>query len=314
MIEELTSSGGMSGMDFALYVDRPAVGLAESRKLVINVDDLALHSAVSRFVGRAIERSAITSASVLANGPCLNDVRAMNNAREFTNVGLGAHLNMLRGPPLSPPDEVGSLLGANGMFLGSFSSFFLRLSAGYIKTSEIERECSRQIEHLLDIGLRLTHLDSEQHTHCLPVLLPIIGRLACRYGVRWVRRPVELVRPGAPLVNRMKAKLLDRWVSKAGPLPPGISGAQLVWGIIDQGPRFSAKRLASYLQLHHQAAVIEVICHPGLPTPSDAIIPSSYGRLRVPRHWEFEAQTILSEHWRHAISECGFSPVHFGSI
>jgi predicted glycoside hydrolase/deacetylase ChbG (UPF0249 family) len=295
-------------------VDLPVLGLAESRKLVINVDDLALHSAVNRFVGQAIERSAITSASVLANGPCLNDVRAMNNAREFTNVGLGAHLNVLRGPPLSPPDEVRSLLGANGMFLASFSRFFLRLSAGFIKTSEIEREWSRQIERLLDLGLRLTHLDSEQHTHCLPVLLPIIGRLACRYGLQWVRRPVELVRPGASLVNRMKARLLSRWVSKAPPLPPGISGAQLVWGIIDQGPRFSAKRLASYLHLNHQATVIEVICHPGLPKPSDVIVPPGYGRLRVPRHWEFEAQTILSEHWSHAIGECGFSPVHFGTI
>jgi predicted glycoside hydrolase/deacetylase ChbG (UPF0249 family) len=285
-----------------------------SRKLVVNVDDLALHSAVNRFVGRAIEHSAITSASILANGPCLNDVRAMNNAREFTNVGLGAHLNALRGPPLSPLSEVPSLLGANGMFLGSFSSLCLGLSAGHIKTSEIEREWSRQIERLLDLGLRLTHLDSEQHTHCLPVLAPIIGRLACRYGIRWVRRPVELVRPGASLVNRMKARLLSRWVNEAGPLPTGISSAQLVWGIVDQGPRFVAQRLASYLHLHDQASVIEVICHPGLPTPSDAVVPSGYGRLRVPRHWEFEAQTILSELWLHTINECGFSPVHFGEI
>jgi chitin disaccharide deacetylase len=291
-----------------------SVAGVNSRKLVVNVDDLALHLAVNRFVSRAIERSVITSASVLANGPCLNDVRAMNNAREFANVGLGAHLNVLRGPPLSPPDEVGSLLGANGMFLGSFSSFFLRLSAGYIKKSEIEREWSRQIERLLDLGLRLTHLDSEQHTHCLPVLMPIIGRLACRYGVRWVRRPVELGRPGATQVNRMKARLLSWWVKRAGPLPTGISSAQLVWGIIDQGPRFSAERLASYLHFHHQASVIEVICHPGLPKSSDADVPSSYGRLRVPRHWEFEALTILSELWSQIINECGFAPVHFGNI
>jgi chitin disaccharide deacetylase len=291
-----------------------AEGLANSRKLVVNVDDLALHPAISRFVGRAIERSAITSASVLANGPCLNDVRLMNNAREFTNVGLGAHLNVLRGPPLSPSNEVGSLLGANGMFLGSFLSFFLGLSLGYIKTSEIEREWARQIERLLDLGLRLTHLDSEQHTHCLPVLAPIIGGLASRYGVQWVRRPVELAHPGAALVGRMKARLLGRWVNKAGPLPTGISSAQLVWGIIDQGARFAAERLASYLHLHHEATVIEVICHPGLPTRSDAAVPSSYGRLGVPRHWEFEAQTILSELWIHTIKECGFSPVHFGTI
>lgn len=285
-----------------------------SSKLVVNVDDLGLHPAVSRFVGRAVERSAITSTSVLANGPCLNDVRAMNNAGEFANVGLGAHLNVLRGPPLSPPSEVASLLSANGMFLGNLGSFFLRILAGSIKTSEVEREWSRQIERLLDLGLKLTHLDSEQHTHCLPVLMPIVGRLACHYGVRWVRRPLEKISPGAPVVDSLKARVLGRWVGKAGPLPVGISSAQLVWGIIDQGPRFAVHRLASYLHRHSQASVIEVICHPGLPRPPDPHVLSNYGRLRVPRYWGFEAQIMLSELWIQTINECGFSPVHFGNI
>ena len=284
------------------------------RKLVVNVDDLALHPSVSRFVGRAIERSAITSTSVLANGPYLNDVRAMNDAGEFATIGLGAHLNVLRGSPLSPPGEVTTLLGTGGMFLGNFTRFALRLAAGRIQISEIEREWSRQIERLLDLGLKLTHLDSEQHTHCLPVLMPIMGRLACRYGVRWVRRPVELVCPGASVVNGLKAGLLGWWVNKAEPLPNGISSAQLVWGIVDQGTRFSAERLASYLHLHQQANVIEVICHPGLPKPSDPVVAPSYGPLRVPRYWDLEAKTILSESWARTINEYGFSPAHFGEI
>jgi predicted glycoside hydrolase/deacetylase ChbG (UPF0249 family) len=287
---------------------------APGRKLVVNVDDLALHPAVSRFVSRAVERGAITSTSVLANGPCLKDVCAMNNAGEFKNVGLGAHLNVLRGLPLSPPGEVASLVGPNGMFLGSFPRFFCQLAAGHAKTSEIEREWSRQIERLLDLGLKLTHLDSEQHTHCLPVLMPIMSRLACRYGIHWVRRPVERVRPGASIVNSMKARLLGWWLNKAEPLPIGISSAQLVWGIVDQGAGFAAGRLASYLRRYREASIIEVICHPGLPEFSDPVIPPSYGRLRVPHNWKIEAETILSACWTSTINECGFSPAHFGEI
>jgi predicted glycoside hydrolase/deacetylase ChbG (UPF0249 family) len=288
--------------------------LPNSHKLVVNVDDLALHPAVSRFVVRAIERSAVTSASVLANGPCLNDVRALNNANAFTNLGLGAHLNVLRGPPLSPPNEVRSLLGRNELFLGSFFDFFLRLSAGHISIGEIELEWARQIERLLDLGLRLTHLDSEQHAHCLPALMPVIGGLASRYKVRWVRRPMELMRPRALSVGHMKARLLARWISKAGPLPAGVSSPQLVWGIANRGPGFTAERLASYLQLHSQASVIEVVCHPGLPKLSDPAVPASYGRLRVSRHWNIEAETMLSELWTSTLNKCGFSPVHFGEI
>src|SRR5262249_5673652 len=108
---------------------RSMEGLANSRKLVVNVDDFGLHPAVSRFISRAIERSAITSASVLANGASLNDVRAMNNARELTKVGLGAHLNVLRGQPLSPFNEVRTLIGQNGAFRGSFVSLYFGLSS-----------------------------------------------------------------------------------------------------------------------------------------------------------------------------------------
>jgi len=125
---------------------------------------------------------------------------------------------------------------------------------------------------------------------------------------------VERARPGASIVNSMKARLLVRWLNKAEPLPMGISSAQLVWGIVDQGARFAAGRLASYLRRYREATIIEVICHPGLPELSDPVIPSSYGRLRVPHNWQIEAQTILSAYWTSTINECGFSLTHFGEI
>jgi len=281
-------------------------------KIIINVDDLALHPAVTRFVREAIGRSVVTSASVLANGPCLKDIRDMNTAREFEAIGLGAHLNVLRGPPISPAGEVRSLLKTSGVFFGSFLEFYRRLIMHQINPSEVELEWSRQIERLLSLGLRLTHLDSEQHTHCLPPLTPIATRLAMHYGVGWVRRPMEV--GGTAIIGRLKAALLRRWINKGFAWPNGISSAPLVWGIVDQGAEFTCERLASYLERHRSASLIEVICHPGLPHPTDGAIPIAYGRSRVPRYWEFEAQTILSGQWRSTINESAFTPVHFGLI
>lgn len=283
-------------------------------KLIINVDDLGLHSAVTQFMRQAIRCSAVTSASVLANGPSLQDVRDMNSNHELETVGLGAHLNILRGPPISPVGEVRSLLSTSGFFFGSFLELYYRLKTDQIRLAEVELEWSRQIELLLSLGLRITHLDSEQHTHCLPPLFPIATRLALRYGVRWVRRPMEVGCRSILTVGRLKAALLRNWINAAFDLPNGISSAPLVWGVVYQGPKFTSERLAFYLGRNRAASLIEVICHAGLPQPADMAIPVSHGSLRVPHHWQFEAKTILSEQWRSMIDGSGFTPVHFGMI
>ena len=84
-------------------------------RLIVNVDDLGLHPAVRRAVEACAAQGTVTSASVLANGPDQDAVRP------YPGLTLGAHLNILRGAPLSPPREVTSLVGENGLFLGSFS-------------------------------------------------------------------------------------------------------------------------------------------------------------------------------------------------
>lgn len=62
-------------------------------RLVVNVDDVGLHPAVQRAVEACAAEGIVTSASVLANGPYVRD------ARSLTGIGLGAHLNLLRGDP-----------------------------------------------------------------------------------------------------------------------------------------------------------------------------------------------------------------------
>ena len=79
-------------------------------RLIVNVDDLGLHPAVRRAVEACAAQGTVTSASVLANGPDQDAVRP------YPGLTLGAHLNILRGAPLSPPREVASLVGENGLF------------------------------------------------------------------------------------------------------------------------------------------------------------------------------------------------------
>ncbi|MFN5497128.1 MAG: ChbG/HpnK family deacetylase, partial [bacterium] len=73
-------------------------------RLIINVDDLGLHPAVRRAIEECAALGTVTSASVLANGPDIDAVKPI------AGVSFGAHLNILRGKPLSPAHEVRSLV------------------------------------------------------------------------------------------------------------------------------------------------------------------------------------------------------------
>jgi hypothetical protein len=84
---------------------------------------------------------------VLANGPDQDAVRP------YPGLTLGAHLNILRGAPLSPPREVASLVGENGLFLGSFPQLALRALRGQLQLEQVRLEWSRQVAFLGERGV-----------------------------------------------------------------------------------------------------------------------------------------------------------------
>ena len=103
-------------------------------RLIVNVDDPGLHPAVRRAVEACAAQGTVTSASVLANGPDQDAVRP------YPGLTLGAHLNILRGAPLSPPREVASIVGENGLFLGSFSQLAFRALRGQLQLEQVRLE------------------------------------------------------------------------------------------------------------------------------------------------------------------------------
>lgn len=318
-------------------------------QVIVNVDDVGLHPAVQRAVEAGAAAGIVTSASVLANGPCVHD------ARRLRGIGLGAHLNILRGKPLSPSEDVSTLIGQRDLFLGSYPRLFLRYLSHQLDLGQVEREWDRQIEFLLSMGLALTHVDSEKHIHCWPRLMPIACRLARRHGLRWVRRTVE----PSPLTRwdagGLRAKLLCAWgwfhrlppecrdlktaslsrrlQSCAAPMagsdnacwPSGnddqtvradgtdsVSWPDAVWGVADQGHRLQAARFGSYVSRLGHARVVEIACHPGVPGLGDDPIPASFGTLRVQDLWGPEYRSLMQGHWQDVFEEHGLALAHYG--
>ena len=274
--------------------------------IIVNADDLGLHPAVRRAVEECAARGTVTSASVLANGPDLAQVRPI------PGVSLGAHLNILRGPPVSPPSEVRSLVGSDGLFLGGVARLAWRLARGAIVHDEVRLEWSRQVAILRERGLSPTHIDGEKHTHCLPGLFAVACEVAAEHGIRWVRRSDERfgnIRAGAPALRRA----LLRALCVSARTTAATESTDAVWGIAEQGRSFAAKACERAL-----AGIgtrrIEVVCHPGDRHDGDPDLPASFGRMRVHELWAPEFESLRDGSWTAAAARNRWKLVNFETV
>lgn len=279
-------------------------------KIILNADDLGLHPAVRRAVDECAARGTITSASVLANGMDIANVRAIRG------VSLGAHLNILRGPPLSPRAEVRSLLNDTGHFVGNWTTFAMRVMRGAINQDEVRLEWTRQVVALLERGFALNHLDAEKHTHCFPSLFGVACDIATTHHISFVRRSVEHTRAFDCSAGALRCIAL-RAMAARNSRTEGVRSSGAVWGIARQGARFTlASCVESLHTLEHTSGIssVEIITHPGRLHPSDASIPPSFGRMRVARFWETQLRCLLEEPWADALKARDWRLIGFDEL
>jgi hopanoid biosynthesis associated protein HpnK len=179
-----------------------------SRHLVVNADDFGISRGVNRGIVEAHRAGLVTSASLMPNLPSAED--ALTRAAICPDLGLGLHLTLTAGRPLSDPDDVPSLVDPEGQFF-VLGALLGRLSLGRVRSDDLRRELTAQVEWALHHGLEPSHLDSHHHVHTHPRVAPIVIGLAREHGVSWVRCPVE--QGLSPRVFKLPAKDAARTVA-----------------------------------------------------------------------------------------------------
>lgn len=276
-------------------------------RVIVNVDDVGLHPAVQRAVEVCAEAGVVTSTSVLANGPCVRD------ARRLRGIGMAAHLNLLRGVPLSPREEVATLVRADGLLICDYAKLYARYALRQLDLAEVELEWDRQIVSLLELGLPLTHLDSEKHIHCWPRLMPIACRLAERHGLGWVRRSIEPYSAWNWGFGGCRARLLSSWGKSHQPHPT-VAFPDSIWGLAAQGDLLTPNRFRRDLPTFRDCGILEISCHPGFLKPGDGPLPDSFGRLRVADLWHTEFESLRDLAWRELFAEFAIELTHYGLL
>eukprot|EP00466_Bigelowiella_natans_P019028 jgi/Bigna1/127657/aug1.5_g2365 len=193
-------------------------------RFVVNADDLGYATERDEGILEAASNGLVSSASVLANGQSANNA-LKKWAKMFECIsppyGLGLHLNLTEGPPISDPVKISSLLiekedegeeHTNGRltFRGKFG-FEKAVGDGKIDMKDVETELRAQLEWFRkNIGCYPDHVDGHNHAHVLPGgVCEVVSRLCARFGIQWVRLPLEKD------ISRSSSAFLQRVVQNA---------------------------------------------------------------------------------------------------
>jgi predicted glycoside hydrolase/deacetylase ChbG (UPF0249 family) len=295
------------------------------RFLIVNADDFGLGPGINAGIARAATEGILTSVSVMANGPALVDAVALLPA--WPHVSPGVHLALVGGRPVCPPVEVPSLVDREGRFPAGYRQLVQRFLRGGVRPSEVYREWSAQARLLRERGVTLTHLDSHQHLHVLPGLLPIALRVAREAGIEAVRLPLEEQPPasasrrapedGLPSPRtascesqaRAKRPLEAQFLRVAALLArrplrrSGLWSPEHFVGFADSGC-ITAPILARHLE-NLLPGVTELMTHPGLEDPT--------ARPYFPRpyHWEDEVAALTDPAIRDRLARLGIERVPY---
>ena len=98
---------------------------------------------------------------------------------------------------MSREEHVASLLDANGYFL-TYNRLIVAIEEGVIVREHLEREIRAQIEWFLEHSGSPTHVCSFEHIHVHPFIAPILSPILSRYGIRYVRIPMEVIAANDP--------------------------------------------------------------------------------------------------------------------
>jgi predicted glycoside hydrolase/deacetylase ChbG (UPF0249 family) len=132
---------------------------ADSKLLIVHADDLAVAHSVDTASFDALDKKAITSASIMV--PCAWLTEVASYAKEHPDADLGLHLTLTsewkvdRWGPVESKNKVASLLDPSGYLWPETLP-----AARNVKPEEAEREIRAQVERAMALGIQPTHLDS----------------------------------------------------------------------------------------------------------------------------------------------------------
>ncbi|MFN8008098.1 MAG: ChbG/HpnK family deacetylase [Terriglobia bacterium] len=247
------------------------------KRLIVNADDFGWTEKINQGIVEGHQNGIITSTTLMANGPAF--AHAVGLAKSASGLGVGIHLNLSDGTPISNPSGLGVLVNDKGAFHLPPPALLRKLALRKIQIKQVEVELRAQIEKVLQSGLEVTHLDGHKHFHFLPQFLRLVLDLAREYRIPAIRFAREEVSG----IIRLARK---NWRTSPAVAKQFLVGRTLSWLRQAMAPTLQGKKIRTpdyligitstgYLDTGHlkyllarlPAGTCELVCHPGYVDP-----------------------------------------------
>jgi predicted glycoside hydrolase/deacetylase ChbG (UPF0249 family) len=162
---------------------------ANAKLLILHADDLGVSHSVDAASLDALDKGAISSASIMMPTPWITEVATY--AKAHPDADLGLHLTITsewetyRWGSVSSKDNVASLHDADGTFPRAVQTVVTRA-----KPADVERELRAQVDRAIAVGIRPTHLDSHMGAlFATPELMATYMKVARDYKLPFLAPP-----------------------------------------------------------------------------------------------------------------------------
>lgn len=275
--------------------------------LILHSDDFGLNREVNRAIIEVAQKGCLGSASLMTNGLAAEE--ALEQARDCTGLGVGLHLNIVRGRPLSNPEDIPSLVDNDGLFLNSVARIMTRSVRGKLAAAEVEAEYRRQVEFMLERDFVPTHLDGEKHSHILiPEAAQAVRKLSAEFSIGKVRLINEkallknLRRQGMTIKGsqsqRVKLELLEWRSRQVAGIWGGLRHPDATFGVLLSGnTRYpdAIDLLQAFVTLD-SPKTIEWMFHLGYPfDENDTQFNNEFGGFFLGKARQEEVEFLLSD-------------------
>jgi predicted glycoside hydrolase/deacetylase ChbG (UPF0249 family) len=280
------------------------------KRVIINADGFGRCEAINKAVAEAHTNGVLTSATIMANMPAAAE--AVKIAKKLPGLGVGVHLNLFEGPPVSKDSSIGCLLDADGRFALSVFRLALLSVAGHKFRNAIRTEMAAQVQWLLDQRLTPTHLDSYKHIHSFPAIYSVVCELARRFeiaAVRFTFEPKQISSMPWPLTTeagRNKAKKARIMARINRMQNSDFLKTDALLGVAHEG-KIDVNFFRA-VALYTPVATAEVMTHLALPDASEQGDPKALHQQQA------EVAALCSDRTKKYFNDSQIKLVHYGKL
>jgi predicted glycoside hydrolase/deacetylase ChbG (UPF0249 family) len=192
-----------------------------TKKLIITADDFGASKDINEGIIQGIEAGIVNTVSAMITYHGTAEELIKLHYR-YPDVGIGLHLNITSGLPLSSPENIPTLTDSDSCF---YILIDLLPELEKISLVELEEELRLQIETFLKTEIPLDHFTSQNHILFIySPFLDIIVKLAKEYQI--------------PVRNNIPSSVLHRQFKDS---PVKEYGIKIAMNFITKNPYYAAK-------------------------------------------------------------------------